>query len=272
LDATDGERLEIDGASLFYRARGAGPLLLLIQGGAGDADWPEAILGPLSEQYTVVTYDPRGLSRSRLSSPPDGLTLSTHGDDAFHLLAHLSATPARVVGTSRGAMVALDLVSRHPDQVSTLVAHEPPITQLLPADERARAADGQRAIEETYASSGVRAAMAGFAALLKLDFSDREPSAPIPAPDPEKEKNFDFFLTYDAPAVRTARLDIEALKRAPTRIIPAAGMANAQVFTHGATVGLAQALGVDLELFPGGHAGVSTHPSSFARRVLELLA
>jgi pimeloyl-ACP methyl ester carboxylesterase len=169
-------------------------------------------------------------------------------------------------------MVALDLVSRHPEQVSTLVAHEPAVTQLLPAKERARAVDGQRAIEETYASSGVRAAMAGFAALLKLDFTDREPDAPAPAPDPQKARNFEFFLTYDAPAVRTARLDIEALKRASTRIIPAAGVANAEVFTHRATVCLAQALGVDLEQFPGGHAGVSTHPSGFARRVLELLA
>jgi pimeloyl-ACP methyl ester carboxylesterase len=271
MDEVGGERLQVPGASLFYQRVGSGPLLLLIQGGAGDADWPGAIIGPLARRYTVVTYDPRGLSRSRLHGPADGLTLSIHGDDAHRLLAHLADGPALVAGASRGAMVALDLVSRYPDDVATLVAHEPPIVQLLPEPERRAAAAAQRGVEEVYIQHGAGAAMAGFARMLELKFADREADAPLPQPDPDKAANLDHFLRYDAPAVRLAKIDVEALKRAPTRIVPAVGETNPQVFTHRATVLLAEALGVPAERFPGGHAAVSTHPNGFARRLLELL-
>jgi len=48
--------------------RGSGPTLLLIAGGNGDAGIFERVASVLANEYTVVTYDPRGNSRSRFFS------------------------------------------------------------------------------------------------------------------------------------------------------------------------------------------------------------
>jgi pimeloyl-ACP methyl ester carboxylesterase len=131
--------LRVNGASVFYRLRGHGPFLLILPGGDGDADTTEALCQQLVDRYTVITYDRRGMSRSTTDRSTDTLNLETHGDDAHRLLAALTSQPVLVFGSSIGALIGLDLVRRHSGQVSVLVAHEPPIFELLPAIERDRA-------------------------------------------------------------------------------------------------------------------------------------
>lgn len=264
-------RLRTVGAEIFYRLQGDGPLLLFIQGGDGDAEGCAAVVEALAARYTVLTYDPRGLSRSTVDRPPQDLRLEVHGDDAHALLAALADGPAIVCGVSRGALVGLDLAARHPKDVALLVVHEPPVTQLLPPDERERASADQRAVETAALQAGPIAAMKQFAEALNLDFQDREPGVDLPRPGPERLANLRFFLQHDAPAVRTYRLDIEALRRAPARIVAGAGETSAHVFTHRCAVELAKALGAPLALFPGGHAGPTTHPRGFARKLLDVL-
>ena len=46
----------------------------------------------------------------------------------------MSPGPADVLGSSGGATYGLDLVARCPGRVRTLVAHEPPVSELLPGD------------------------------------------------------------------------------------------------------------------------------------------
>src|SRR6266542_586527 len=95
-DTTEG-RLAVPGATLYYRLRGAGPLLLILQGGAGDAEGSNAMAARLVDAYTVLSYDRRGLSRSTLDGSTDGPTdgpagavsIQTHADDAHLLLAAL---------------------------------------------------------------------------------------------------------------------------------------------------------------------------------------
>src|SRR5260370_395181 len=110
-------RIDVPGTSLFYRIQGTGPLLLFIQGADGIADGG-AIVDALSTAYTVITYDPRGLSRSVVERTPHDLRLETHGDDAHHLLSALTSEPVLVFGFSRGALVALDLVPRYGSQAT----------------------------------------------------------------------------------------------------------------------------------------------------------
>src|SRR5262249_25314094 len=123
--------LRVDGAILFYRVRGTGPWLLILPGGDGDADTADALCNELIDRYTVITYDRRGMSRSKIEVPGESLTLATHSDDAHRLLAALTDESAFVFGSSIGALIGLDLVARHPDQVRVLVAHEPPAFELL---------------------------------------------------------------------------------------------------------------------------------------------
>jgi pimeloyl-ACP methyl ester carboxylesterase len=264
-------KIDVPGASLFYRIQGTGPLLLFIQGGDGTADGG-AVVDALCATHTVVTYDPRGLSRSTVKESPRELRLETHGDDAHHLLLALTNEPSLVFGFSRGALVGLDLVSRYPLQVGVLVAHEPPLAQLLPASERAEAVALQRAVEVIYDREGPIAAMKHFATQLAMDFTDREPGCELPPVPPGRAANLEFFLAHDAPAVRTYQLDLDALKAASARIIPAVGQALGERFPRRCAIALGAELGVPVAEFPGGHAGPTTHPRSFAaqlRRVLD---
>jgi pimeloyl-ACP methyl ester carboxylesterase len=263
--------MPVPGASLHYKARGSGPLLLLLQGGDGDADGSDALAGHLASDYTVLSYDRRGLSRSPVSDPAAAIDMTTHSEDASRLLAAVTSDPALVLGTSLGAMLGLDLISRHPGQVRLLVAHEPPATGLLPEPERSQATRDQEEVEELYRREGIAAAMRKFMAVAGIRFDDREPDASIPQPRPGRIANLEFFLTHDAPAVRRYQLDLPALHKAAARIVPAAG-ASTQSFPRHCAQALADELGRPLAEFPGGHSGFMLRPRAFAARLHEILA
>jgi pimeloyl-ACP methyl ester carboxylesterase len=216
--------VDVPGARIRYLQRGSGPLLLLIAGGDGDAT----------------------------ASEPS--TITTHAEDVRHLLAALTTEPAFVYGSSIGALISLELVSQHPELVSTLVAHEPPVTQLLPEPERTRAWQDQQEAEDIHQAEGAFPALLKFAAFAGIDPADREPDATVTPLGPERLPNLEFFLTHDAPAVRRHQLNMAALKDAPTRIVPAVGQASAHVE------------------FPGGRNGAVFQPRAFAARLQEVLS
>ncbi|WP_214322555.1 alpha/beta fold hydrolase [Nonomuraea sediminis] len=249
--------------------RGTGPLLLLIAGGDGDAGVSSTLAGHLADRYTVLTYDRRGLSASRISPEAGAPDITTHADDVHHLLAALTSEPAYVCGSSIGALIALEFAGRHPEQVRTLVAHEPPATQLLTEPERERAAAAQSSVEATFAASGALAALREFAVLAGVDPSDREPDVALTPPGPERVPNLEFFLTYDAPAVRRHILDVDALKAA--RIVPAVGETSGTIFARECAIRLADALGVAYATFPGGHNGSVFRPRAFAACLADVL-
>lgn len=263
--------LAVPGASLYYQMRGAGPLLLVLQGGAADASGFDGISNHLLDRYTILTYDRRGLSRSTLDEGAAAPRIETHGDDAHRLLAALASEPALVTGCSIGALIALELVARHPEQVRMLVAHEPPVTELLPDAERALAWQSQQEVEEAFRREGLAAAMKKFMELTGVNYQDREPGVEMPKPTPNAAANAAFFLTHDAPAARQYQLDIAALQAAATRIVPAAGSTNREFWIHHCASALADRLGRPLVEFPGGHAGFASHPRAFAARLQEVL-
>jgi pimeloyl-ACP methyl ester carboxylesterase len=271
MSATKADMLRVPGASLYYEVRGSGPLLLMIQGGSGNAGGTHGVASQLVDHYTVVTYDRRGLSRSTLDDVAESPPLETHSDDAHRLLAALTSEPALVFGASIGALIGLDLAARHPEQVRVLVAHEPPAPQLLPDAERARAERAQVDVEETYRREGAVAAMKKFVALSGVNFGDREPDFELPAPTSQTAADREFFLTHDASAARRYRLDIAALRAAPTRIVPAGGRTSRQYFPYICATALADRLGRQIVEFPGGHTGFLTHPRAFAATLRDVL-
>lgn len=262
--------LPVPGATLYYKVRGNGPLLLLLQGGDGDTDGTDALARHLADDYTVLSYDRRGLSRSPVSDLAAPVGMSTHSEDASRLLAAVGSEPALVFGVSLGAMLGLDLISRHPEQVRLLVAHEPPVTGLLPDPERGQAIRDQEEVEELYRREGIAAAMRKFVAVAGIRFDDREPDIAIPQPRPERIANLEVFLARDAPAVHRYQLDLPALHKAAARIVPAAG-ASTQAFPRHCAQALANELGRPLAEFPGGHSGFILRPRAFAARLHEIL-
>jgi pimeloyl-ACP methyl ester carboxylesterase len=93
---------------------------------------------------------------------PLGPSPEQQADDVHRLLSALGDGPAHVFGSSGGAVVELALVTGHPGQVRTLVAHEPPVIELLPDREQLRAQIED--IYDTYRADGADKAMAKFMA------------------------------------------------------------------------------------------------------------
>ena len=130
--------LDVPGARLFYERRGAGPLLLML-GSPMDSSGFAGLARALADRYTVVTYDPRGIGKSTREDATQDVTPEQQADDVHRLLSALGGEPAHVFGSSGGAVVGLALVTAHRGQVRTLVAHEPPVIELLPDREQVRA-------------------------------------------------------------------------------------------------------------------------------------
>ena len=161
--------LEVPGAVLRYDIResepAGGPVLVMIGSPMGAAGF-----GTLATHFadrTVVTYDPRGVERSERTDPDFEVTPDVHAADVRAVIDSGRA-PDRVdlFASSGGAVNALALVAAHPDLVTTLVAHEPPLASMVPDAPAALAAC--RAVQDTYLQRGFGAGMAHFIALVSL--------------------------------------------------------------------------------------------------------
>ena len=110
----------VNGHELHHLQRGEGEPLLLIMGMSGThLGWGDPFLDALARDFTVITYDHRGIGRS--SRVDAGFTLAELADDAAGLLEQLGLESAHVMGVSMGGMVAQELALRHPERVRTLV-------------------------------------------------------------------------------------------------------------------------------------------------------
>jgi acetyltransferase/esterase len=267
--------LAVPGASLYYGLRGSGPVLLLIPGGNGDAVSFECTADALVDWFTVVSYDRRGFSRSRLDGSVPERRIETDGDDAHRLLNYLSAEPAYVFGSSSGAIVALDLVCRHPHQCHTVIAHEPPIATLVPdAAQWLEFFDG---VYDTYRLFSVDTAMETFSARMGLHgIGQRLRAAEVRLHKLEMvdraRRSRDFWLDHEVRQYPRFVPDVGALKAALPGVVLAGGGDSRKYLPYRASKVLADQLGAAVVDFPGGHIGFATHPAQFAVRLAEVLA
>lgn len=268
--------LAVPGASLFHKVRGAGPVLLILQGGADDADGSHVLAEELAERYTVVTHDRRGLSRSVRDDLQAPMSVRTHSDDASHLLTAMTDRPAFVFGSSFGAVIGLDLAATHPDQVRVLVAHEATVAGLLADPERSELEAAQRAVEETFERDGLKPAVQRIRAITggapgggRRRRVAGEPSAS--ARTATHLANLRFFFGHDIQAAHRYELDVGALRAVTTRIVPAAGRTSRDALPHRCAEALAWLLGRELVEFPGDHTGYVRQPRRFARALDTVL-
>ncbi|MER6381398.1 alpha/beta hydrolase [Streptomyces sp. NPDC001250] len=255
--------LAVPGARLYFEVRGTGPLLLLIPGGASDAEVFRDLADELAACHRVVTYDPRGISRSRLDGPPPEPWLDIQTDDAARLLDHLARNgeTLQVFGSCAGGLIALELMVRDPERVRLAVVHEPPAVGLLP--DAARHAAFFDEVYTTFCREGVPAALDGFRAL----FGGR------PAPKlREAADNSEFFLSHVMLPSSRCVPDLTALAAVADRIVMAGGRESRTYDVHQPAAFLAQQLGRELVEFPGGHVGYAKHPATFARQLAGILA
>jgi pimeloyl-ACP methyl ester carboxylesterase len=279
--------LDVPGATLTYDVRrneaSTEPILLLIGSPMGAAGF-----GTLSQHFpdrTVVTYDPRGVERSVKADPASPVTPDVHADDLHRLIQAIAGGPVDLFASSGGAVNALALVSKHPEDVRTLVAHEPPLASILPDREHAMAAT--RAVQETYQRSGWGAGLAHFITLTSHRGPFTAEVASQPAPDPAT-----FGLPTEDDGSRTDPLlgqnlitsthygpDFDALRSASTRIVIAAGEESEGQLANRGAFAAAERLGTKPVSFPsdhggflGGEYGQTGKPDAFAAKLREVLA
>lgn len=265
--------LQVPGATLYYEIRGSGPVLLMIPGGPMDAAGFAELAQRLTDRYTVVTYDCRGNSRSPLDGSPDDLTVKILADDAHRLLEAVGSEPADVLGSSGGATYGLDLVARYPGRVHTLVAHEPPVSALLPDADRWRAFNEE--IGDTSRKDGVFAAMQKFGEGTGLGGGGPQGEMTPEAMEATTRMmgNLELFAGRLIPVVGNYLPDIAALRASPTRIVVGVGEASTpEQLPYRSAHALAEKLGVELALFPGDHGGFGSHPDAFAAKLQEMLS
>jgi pimeloyl-ACP methyl ester carboxylesterase len=234
---------------------------------------------------TVVTYDPRGLGRSIRKDGRDDHSPTVQADDVHALIETLGAGPVEMFASSGGAVTALALVAAHPGDVTTLVAHEPPMIPVLPdaeAAERARAG-----FRDAYMANGPSAGMAAFIAMSSWRGEFTDEYFAQPAPDPaalgmpagEDDGSRDDPLLSDRSwAVSGYRPDADALAASSTRIVIAVGEESEGVFTGRTSVAAAELLGQEATVFPshhggflGGEFGYAGQPEAFAKKLREVL-
>ncbi|MFE9480030.1 alpha/beta fold hydrolase [Streptomyces spororaveus] len=265
--------LRVDGATLHYEVRGQGPLLLLVPGGTGGAAAFDGIADGLAAEYTVATYDPRGMSRSPLDDPESGQHVAQHADDALRLVDLLSpGEPARVFGTSSGAIAALHLLTARPDRLARVVAHEPPVVEVLPDAPAHRVFLAH--VQETLDARGLMPAMAEFAAGLRKEGGPAGPGAAEAGLPPQAAARagrtmagLPYFLGRIVPAFMSYVPDVERLESLSDRLVLACGQDSRGELPYRPAAFLAERLGTELLHFPGGHIGLTTHPAGFGEAV-----
>ena len=276
-DDVKSSRLKVPGATLYYEVRGSGPMLLLIPGGATDAGIFAELSRAMAGHFTVVTYDPRGNSRSAFDGKLDDLRLDEQADDAARLIEALGPSPAFVFGSSGGAQVGLNLAARHPERVRVLVAHEPPCLMML-ADPAPALADDHR-IYDIYRRDGAGAAMQAFMAISGMDGGPGAKDAGPPLPQSAEagatfariNGNLDYFFGHGLLPLSLYRPEVDILRHGQPRIVIGVGEQSAGQLTYRAGVALAGKLGVQPVLFPGDHLGYLAQADTFAETLNKVL-
>jgi pimeloyl-ACP methyl ester carboxylesterase len=233
---------------------------------------------------TVVTYDPRGLGRSTRSDGRVDNSPMVQAEDIHALIEELGAGPVDMFASSGGAVTALALVAAHADDVHTLVAHEPPLIQVLP--DSAAAARAQAGVRDAYEANGSNAGMAAFIAMTSWQGEFTADYFAMPAPDPaafgmpaEDDGSRDSPLLSDRSwAITSYRPDVNALAAAPTRVVIAVGEESGAAFTGRTSRATAELLGQDATVFPSHHggflgaeSGYPGKPEAFARKLRAVL-
>jgi pimeloyl-ACP methyl ester carboxylesterase len=279
--------LDVPGAVLSYdiRANDAStePVLLVIGSPMG-ADGFVTLAGHFGDR-TVVTYDPRGCWRSQRTDGATQTTPDEHADDLHRIITALDAGPVDIFASSGGAVNAMALVAKHPEQVRTLVAHEPPVSQELPDREAILAACTD--IRQTYEDSGFGPAMAKFIVLVSHQGQLTAEFAEQPAPDPatfglptqDDGSRNDPLVGQNIITCNAYQHDFDALRAASTRIVLGVGAQSGAYLAGRAAVAVAGRLGSTPVTFPGGHDGFlggefgsAGEPDAFAATLRTVLA
>ena len=278
--------LEAPGATLAYDIRPVAgttePVLFLIGSPMGAAGFV-TLAGHFPDR-SIATYDPRGSERSVKADPTSQSTPDQHADDLHLIIQALGGGPVDLFASSGGAVNALALVAKHPEDVRLLIAHEPPLAAILP--DRVGALGAAQAISETYQRSGWGAGMAHFIAVVSHKGPFPDDYGEQPGPDPamfgmpavDDGSRTDVMLAQNIITCTHYEPDFDALRAASTHIVVAVGEESEGEMARRGGEAVAERLGITPEIFPDGHGGFLGgeygqigKPDEFSAKLREVL-
>lgn len=267
------------GADLYFERRGEGPPLLLIVGGGGDCGFYAALAGILAGEYTVLTYDRRGNSRSTLRNGNARIQIADQSADAVAVLHANGFASARIFGNSGGATIALDLAAHCPQVVEAVVCHEPPVPAVLPDAVEYRAIFDD--IDRILQTQGWRAAFT----LFQTKVVSASPGSVAVLLDPPKvlapsrllermqrvSNNWEYMMRYEVRSFIDYEPDLDRIAANHVRIAVAYGAATQDATAIRMSIAAAELLGAESVAFPGGHTAPTEIPGRFAEKLRSLL-
>jgi pimeloyl-ACP methyl ester carboxylesterase len=293
IPGAEARTLEVPGATLTYDIRRSDgttePPLVLIGSPMGAGGFPS--LAAHFPDRTLVSYDPRNNGeRSPAHDPSVPITAEVQADDVHRVIEAIGGGPVDLFASSGGAIGALALIAKYPNDVRNAVAHEPPLASILPDREHALAAN--RAMHETYQRSGGGAGMAHFIQVVSHAGPFTAEVAAAPPPDPamfgmpaeDDGTRTDLLLAHHVLYLTSYEPDFDAIRRAPTRLVLArgeeSGGASDGILASRGAYAAAERLGSEVVIFPGGHGGFMGgeygqppgKPEEFATKLREVLA
>ncbi len=242
----------------------------------GTRIWPSTHAGRPPDGYFGICLDrttarpvlhgdhlrPRGFGRSTIDDPDQDGQPDLVAEDMRRVLEAVGKVPAHVFGSSGGAVTGLALVTRYPDLVGTLIAHEAPLALLLP--EAKEASSGMHEIYDTYRHLGISAAWEKFSSFTGMDTGPRDDNVDPEPPSAEEVATSERFFGHGLLPIALYQPDFSALHTASSRIVVAGGTTSKGEFPQRTAVALAKRLGTPLIDFPGGHVGFISDPKEFA--------
>jgi pimeloyl-ACP methyl ester carboxylesterase len=261
--------VQTEGANIVYDYVGNGPLLLTIAGGGGDGSRYAPLANILADEYTVVSYDRRGNSRSTGDTSVD-MDMAQSARDAAAVIRTMGVEKAYVLGNSGGANIGLKLAEDIPEVITGLVVHEPPLIPILPDAEKWQ--NYVQKVHEAYVTQGTRAAMMLFVSeIVGFDPPTQAPTSSNGAALNSEFSNIEFSMAREYVPFGTYVPDLDAISHNKVAIVTAAGSRSADAYYARTARILAQRLDCRYVEFPGNHFAYRTDTVAFAEVLRQVL-
>jgi pimeloyl-ACP methyl ester carboxylesterase len=257
----------VNGTMLYYEMHGAGPTVLCIAGTTGDAGHFAQIAARLANEFTVVTYDRRGNSRSPRPQDWSQTSVSEQAEDAAALVQALQLAPVAVFATDAGGRIGLDLLIRFRHLLRGSILHEPVLPSVLRQAEQLTDAV-QAAIFQGFQAKGLPG---GVEAVLRYIAGDAAVAAIPPATLERMVQNAETIFTVERSAdfVNWCPTD-DTLSAVHVPVVLLVGRESREVFGEMANW-LAARLNVPVHPAPGGHAAYFDHAPELAEALRSIL-
>lgn len=249
-------------SDLNHEVRGTGIPILFIAGASGDAGHFTRLAEELAGEYTTISYDRRGCSRSAALAEGEEMSIAAQAADATALIEELGLAPAIVFGSSAGGNIALEMIARRPAAVRGAIVHEPALIAVAP-DPEAEANKLAPIVE--LAARDPRQAMEAFWRSVSSDET-------FESLDPELRErmlgNGAHFFARELAVIATYVPDTERLRKAGVPVRPLASRNGIMEF---GVRWVRDALAVAVGLVSGHHAPYLQDPERLAEELRPIL-